>query len=36
MSITSKNLGIAKKQNGQILEHNRLRPTHEVIASRKF
>ena len=27
MSIIGKNLGNAKKHNGKILEHNRLRPT---------
>ena len=27
MSIICKNLGNARKHNGQILEHNRLRPT---------
>ena len=27
MSIIGKKLGNAKKHNGQILEHNRLRPT---------
>ena len=32
MSIIGKKLGNAKKHNGQILEHNRLRPTGEQLA----